>query len=303
MDRAYGNTMGEYFAKGHTPMRVHSAALENHVAVTHMRCDGPGTGLTDPVPPQPALLLAVQFRPLLQHHLWVDGKDMKVKPYPAGALTMMDLESSPMANLASSFDCVQMYFPRSALHEISEAEGVARFGDIPMLNGGEDAILAHLGQIAACSVNPVGPATPLFLETMALAVHRHLLKAYFGRSVSKVNATGGLAAWQERRVKEYIDANLTSGIGLFELAKVADLSPSQFGRAFKTTVKMTPHQWIIGRRIARARSLIAQPHLSLAEIARLCGFSDQSHLAREFKKTEGVTASAWRKMFAISNVG
>lgn len=85
-----------------------------------------------------------------------------------------------------------------------------------------------------------------------------------------------------------------------ELAQHAQLSPSQFGRAFKTSVGMTPHQWIISRRVARARALIAQPHLSLAEVANLCGFADQSHLAREFRKTEGMTASTWRKMFAAS---
>lgn len=299
MDRAYGVTMGEYFTEQHTALQVRSAALDQHIAVTHMRRDGPGTGFTDPVPPQPALLLAVQFKPLLKHSLWVDGKDMRVQPYYAGALTMMDLEASPMANLASSYDCVQMYFARSALDQLSEAEGVARFGEIPIINGGEDGILAHLGQIAALSVAQVGPATPLFLETMALSIHRHLLKNYFGRPPAQP-ARGGLAKWQERRVKEYIEAHLEAGIGLLELAQHAQLSPSQFGRAFKTSVGMTPHQWIISRRVARARALISQPHLSLAEVARLCGFADQSHLAREFRKIEGMTASAWRNSFATN---
>lgn len=300
MERAYGETMGEYFAEQPAALQVRSAALDQHIAVTHLRYDGPGTGLTDPIPPQPALLLAVQLKPLLRHNLWVDGKDMRVQPYPAGALTMMDLAASPMANLASNYECVQIYFARNALDALSEAEGVARFGEIPIINGGEDRILAHLAQIAAHSVNPVGAATPLLLETMALSIHRHLLKTYFGRTPAPATARGGLARWQERRVKEYIETHLEKGIGLLELAQHAQLSPSQFGRAFKINVGMTPHQWIISRRVARARALIAQPHLSLAEVANLCGFADQSHLAREFRKTEGMTASVWRKMFAAS---
>ncbi|MYN39794.1 helix-turn-helix domain-containing protein [Duganella sp. FT109W] len=300
MERAYGETMGDYFAEQQAALQIRSAALDHHVAVTHMRYDGAGTGFTDPVPPQPALLMAVQLKPLLKHNLWVDGKDMRVKPYPAGALTMMDLQASPMANLASSYNCVQLYFARGALDALSEAEGVARFGEIPLINGGEDTILAHLAQMAVFAVSHVGPATPLFLETMALSVHRHLLKQYFGRAPASTAVRGGLAGWQERRVKEYIEAHLHAGIGLLALAEQAQLSPSQFGRAFKASVGITPHQWIISRRLARARALIAQPHLSLAEVARLCGFADPSHLAREFRKSEGVSASAWRKAFAIN---
>ena len=300
MGRAYGETMGEYFAEPPVALQVRSAALDQNIAVTHMRYDGPGTGLTDPVPAQPALLLAVQLKPLLKHNLWVDGKDMLVQPYPAGALTMLDLEASPMANLASSYECVQLYFARSALDQISEAEDVAEFGEIPTINGGEDHILAHMGQLAACAVSPVGPATPLFLETMALAIHRHLLKAYFGRHPAPATMRGGLAGWQERRVKEYIEARLAAGIGLLELAQQVGLSPSHFARAFKVSVRMTPHQWIISRRIARARTLMVQHHFSLAQVAAFCGFADQSHLAREFRKSEGMTATAWRKRFALA---
>ena len=214
MDRPYGDKMAEYFSEEESRLQVRSAALESHIAVTHMQHEGLGTGFTDPVPSQPALLLAVQFRPLLKHHLWVDGKDMRVQPYPAGALTMIDLESSPTANLASSFDCVQMYIARSVLDEISEAEDVARFGEIQLINGGEDAVLAHLGLIVARSIDPTGPATPLFLETMALSVHRHLVKKYFGRTEPRT-VPGGLAGWQERRVKGSIGAG-TAGTVITE---------------------------------------------------------------------------------------
>lgn len=298
MTRAYGDTMGHYFAEQNSPLQLRSAALDNHIAVTHMRHDGGGTGFTDPVPPQPALLLAVQLKPLLQHQLWLDGKDQQVQPYASGALTMLDLAASPVANLASSYECVQLYFARSALDALSEAEGTAKLGDIPTISGGDDPVLAHLGQIAAQAVSLAGPATPLFLEAMALTVHRHVLANYFGRPPVTSNVRGGLAGWQQRRVQEYIEANLAAPLGLLELATLVRLSPSQFGRAFKSSTGRTPHQWIMQRRLARAQALMAQPQLSLAEVARLCGFADHSHLAREFRKSMGVPASVWRKEFA-----
>lgn len=276
---------------------MRSAALANHIAVTHMRYDGPGSGLTEPVPPQPALLLAVQLKPLLKHELWLDGRALKVQPYAAGALTMLDLHCSPMANLASSYDCVQMYFARSALDELSDAEGMPRFGEFPLLNGADDPVLAHLAQIAAKAVSPVGPATPLFLESMALSVHRHLHRHYLGRSLHTPRRSG-LAGWQERRSKDYIEAHLHGSIGLLELARHCQLSPSQFGRAFKQSVGMPPHQWIMSRRLARARILLVQQQIPLTHIARLSGFADASHLAREFRKSEGLTATQWRKLYA-----
>lgn len=300
MGRAYGDTMGEYFDRGRAQLELRSAALPSHVAVTHMRCEGQGTGMTEAIPAEAALLLAVQLRPLVKHDLWLDGRAVRVAPYAPGALTMMDLRNRPVANLASSYECVQMYFPRAALDAVSDAEGVARFGDIPTLNGAEDPVLAHLAEIARASVNPAGPATSLFMEALMLSVHRHLRGRYAGLAEASSRARGGLAGWQEARVKEYIEENLGQDIGLLELAALCQLSPSQFGRAFKAGTGITPHRWLVERRVARARRLMASGEGTLADIAQACGFADQSHLAREFRRLEGCSPSEWRRLHAAS---
>jgi AraC-like DNA-binding protein len=299
MGRAYGETISNYFDAGRTSLVMQSAALPNHTAVTYLRCDGPGTGMTEPIPPEPALLLAVQLKPLVKHDLWLDGRHVPVSPYATGALTMLALESRPVANLASSYECVQMFFPRSALDTVSDAEGMQRFGSFPTLNGAEDPVLAHLARIAHMAVSPAGPATSLFLESMLLSVHRHLRSRYAGQREPYTRARGGLARWQETRVKEYIDAHLGSSISLLDLSNQCQLSPSQFGRAFKASVGMTPHRWLIERRLDQARSLLVCSDKTLAEIAHHCGFSDQSHLAREFRRTEGLGLTAWRRLHAV----
>jgi AraC-like DNA-binding protein len=296
MSGAYGETMGEYFSGQRTPLVVRSAALPNHVAITHLRCDGPGTGITEPIPAEPALLLAMQLRPLLNHALWLDGRGVKVAPYPVGALTMLDLRTRPVANLASNYECMQMYFPRAALDELADAEGMRRLGELPTLNGAEDPVLAHLSRIACMAVDPAGPATSLFLESMLLSVHRHLGGHYAGLAAPRSQARGGLAAWQETRVKEYIDAYLDTNISLLDLARLCQLSPSQFGRAFKASTGMTPHRWLVERRLDRARHLMRAPGMTLADIAQLCGFADQSHLARAFRQAEGIGPAAWRRL-------
>jgi AraC family transcriptional regulator len=295
MGKAYGSTMGEYFNLRSAPLVVRSAALDNRIAVTHLRCDGPGTGMTDAIPAESALLLAVQLRPLVRHQLWLDGRAVDVAPYAPGALTMLDLRTRPAANLASDYECVQLYLPRTALDALSDADDAARLGELPTLNGAEDPVLAHLAQIARMAVDPNGPATPLFLESMLLAVHRHLRATYEGRPETVPLTRGGLAPWQEARVKEYIEAHLQAGPGLLELAALCKLSVSHFGRAFKTSTGMTPHRWLVARRLARARDLMLRTGATLADIAQCCGFADQSHLAREFRRLEGVSLGAWRR--------
>jgi AraC family transcriptional regulator len=105
---------------------------------------------------------------------------------------------------------------------------------------------------------------------------------------------GGLATWQERLAKDVIETCLVGGIGLAELAKLCGLRTSQFAHAFKRSTGVAPYQWLLRRRIARAEDLLLAGRNSLADIALLCGFADQSHLTRAFSRLVGATPRAWR---------
>jgi AraC family transcriptional regulator len=104
-----------------------------------------------------------------------------------------------------------------------------------------------------------------------------------------------LAPWQVRRVNEHIEANLDTSLPLRELASVARLSTSYFARAFKGASGQTPHAYILTRRIARARQEMLKGAQPLAQIAIACGFADQAHLARVFRRSAGLTPTAWRR--------
>lgn len=106
---------------------------------------------------------------------------------------------------------------------------------------------------------------------------------------------GRLASWQERRVVEYIDANLASSILADDLASVVGLSSGHFTRAFKATTGETPHVFIVRQRIRRAQLLMLETKESLAQIACACGLADQAHLARLFRSVVGITPTAWRR--------
>jgi AraC family transcriptional regulator len=105
-----------------------------------------------------------------------------------------------------------------------------------------------------------------------------------------------LAPWQVRRVTDHIEANLETSLPLRELASIARLSPSYFSRAFKGAAGQTPHAFILTRRIARARQEMLKGAQPLAQIAIACGFADQAHLARVFRRSAGLTPAAWRRL-------
>jgi AraC-like DNA-binding protein len=297
MGKAYGNTIGEYFGATRSPLVVHSMALDDHIAATYLRSDGAGTGMTDPIPPEPALLVAVQLRPLLQHELWIDGHRWPAPAYAPGAVTILDLRSRPVANLVSDYECVQLYFPRSALDRIADNEQCARLGDMPVLTEIDDPILAGIGRLAAMAVTAPRPVSSLMLESILLAAHRHILQHHAGNVSDDLaaNKTGLLSQLQQQQVMEYIEAHLETSISLQSLATLCGLSVSYFSRAFKASLGSSPHRWLTQRRLARARLMLADGQLPLAAIAAACGFHDQSHLSRTLRRAEGLPPAAWQR--------
>lgn len=105
---------------------------------------------------------------------------------------------------------------------------------------------------------------------------------------------GGLPPRALRRVREYIEAHLASNISIQMLAGIAGVSMYHFARAFKQSEGITPHGYLVRCRVQRAQQLLADTELSLAQIARASGFSDQSHCARRFQEQLGVTPSGYR---------
>ena len=87
----------------------------------------------------------------------------------------------------------------------------------------------------------------------------------------------------------YLDRDLT----LTELAAIAQLSPNYFTRSFKQSTGFTPHQYVIRQRVEKAKQLLVEGQLAIADIALEVGFAHQSHLNRHFKRWVGVTPKAF----------
>src|SRR4030095_9809945 len=100
-------------------------------------------------------------------------------------------------------------------------------------------------------------------------------------------ARGGPAPWQVLGVKTHVEANLDATVRACDLAAIAQLSPGHFSRAFKGSLGVAPTTYIAGRRVARAQALMLTTNEPLCQIALACGFYDQSHLTRVFRRCAG----------------
>jgi AraC family transcriptional regulator len=105
----------------------------------------------------------------------------------------------------------------------------------------------------------------------------------------------GLLAWQIRRIREFIDANLSSRITVPQLAAQVHLSEGHFSRAFRQAVGDSPHAYIINCRVQAAAAFMMQSDATLSEIAIDCGFTDQAHLSKHFRDRVGQTPAAWKR--------
>jgi AraC family transcriptional regulator len=113
--------------------------------------------------------------------------------------------------------------------------------------------------------------------------------------IVREQTSGGLVPWQVRRLNVYIEARLDQPILLQELSAISKLSTAYFSRAFKRTFRETPHAHIVRCRLKRAESLMLTSDLSLSDIALRCGFTDQAHLCKLFRRRYAQTPAAWRR--------
>jgi AraC family transcriptional regulator len=106
---------------------------------------------------------------------------------------------------------------------------------------------------------------------------------------------GGLCPWQIRKVANHIEANLDRTIQNGDLASLVKLTPCYFGRAFRNSFGVPPHDYVIRRRVERAQGLMLSTSAPLSQIALDCGLSDQAHLSRLFRRIVGESPRTWRR--------
>lgn len=132
-------------------------------------------------------------------------------------------------------------------------------------------------------------------QVKQLAVY--LLRAHINvqRSEEIELSRAGMVDRRLRRAIEFMHDNCGRELALAEIAAAAYLSEFHFARLFKKITSTTPHSFLAGLRIERARRLLAESDLSIVEVGAEVGYSSQSHFTKVFREATGLTPQAFRR--------
>ena len=155
-----------------------------------------------------------------------------------------------------------------------------------------DEPLQSLARLIAASEEAM-PGFVLFGDSLVMAMIARLCLLHTGQR--SPDRRLGLTRRQLAQVTEFMHDNIDQPIRLSQLAALAGLSSSQFGRAFKVSTGATPHQWFLDARIECAKAMLGDRNRNLVDIALDTGFSEQSHFSRAFRAATGSTPNAWRR--------
>ena len=273
----------------------------NSLAATRCRRDVPFDAMTNLLPREDAYMIVIQIRGKNARELWLDGRPIKTEPLHAGGVVFHDLRQSPQFFFHDPLDSVNYFLRRKTLDTIAEDAGAPRISDLQFIPGVGvmDHVVAELTRLLLPVFDTPHRVSLLFADYVSLALGSHVAQAYGGMKSVVALRQGGLAAWQERRAKELISANLEGNLSTGDLARECSLSAGHFARAFRRSTGLSPHQWLVWCRVEKAQGLLRDGGLSLAEIARACGFADQSHFTRAYTRLRGISPGAWRRQREI----
>ncbi len=240
-------------------------------------------------------MVVLQLKPIPFIEQFFGKKKVSSGSYPIGGVSAIDLTEEPAVLLPNPFDALVLYVTQAALDEVAYAHRAPRVRQLVWPQGAFDSVVHHLGQPLLSSLERPLHASKIFLDHVLQALNTHLVCSYGGVRTSTPPFRGGLSSLQMRRATEMLEAHLDGNVGLQQVAEACELSVSHFARAFKQSFRTPPYRWLIERRVDRARDLMTNTRLPLADIAARCGFADQSALNRSFKRIHGVTPGMWRR--------
>lgn len=255
------------------------------------------TGLDVEVPPLQDYMIVAYRRGNTTMQREMDGRWNRQGLGP-GDVSLMTRASRSHWVWPHHLDVVHVYLSRVQLAATGREMYERDIEDVELddvLRAGDSDLFRTTMQIAAEATGG-GPGSRLLIDALTSELAVHILRRHAQMRFRKEVAAGALSAGQLARVQAVVADELAGDLSVQRLADAAELTRFQFTRAFKAKTGSTPHAFVTAQRIKRAQSLLTRGHLSLAEIALQCGFTDQSHFTRVFRRALGLTPGRYRSL-------
>jgi AraC family transcriptional regulator len=151
-----------------------------------------------------------------------------------------------------------------------------------------DPQIEHIARALDAERRDGHPSGPLYAESLGLALALRVLEPY----PVPPQAQAGFSASQLRRVMDFVEEHLDRDLSLARLAGVAGVSASHLKTLFRRSTGLPVHEYVVQRRVERARALLLEGELPASQVALEAGFAHQSHMARWMRRLLGVTPTA-----------
>lgn len=189
-----------------------------------------------------------------------------------------------------------MFFQTSFVSGVAAENGFSPDVEFVEVYQAKDLLVQSIGISLLDNAAANEPLGRLYTDSLIQSLTLHLLSRYTTASKKPATVNGGLPGFKLRRVIDYIDANLDDDITLADLAAAADLSQFHFSRAFRKSTGKTPQQYVMHRRVERAKELLQHGDIPLVEVSLRSGFKNQSHFTTLFRKYTNLTPKLWREL-------
>jgi AraC family transcriptional regulator len=240
--------------------------------------------------------LVLNARPPEQLDLRFEGVKRHL-PHPAGSITLVPAGTEALVRSSGHKDELHVFLNEGLVTRVAEEEfglDSARL-TVPPIDGLDlPQFRAILGAVEI-ELTTGCAGGPLMAESLANLLAVQLIRHIQSPRQPVRGSDGKLPRTRLRAVVDYIEEHLEAGMTLEQMAEVARVSPFHFARQFKAATGLPPYQYVISRRVDRAKQLMNEGiDLSLAEVAAHVGFSDQSQFSHHLKRVLGVTPGQFR---------
>lgn len=193
-----------------------------------------------------------------------------------------------------SVEVLLLAFEPDLINKIATDSFSAQRTELALRRGQEDALIREIMLALKAELMTGYLAGSLYSESLVATLISHLIRHY---SVSKDSISKSPNPLSDHKIKlviDYVHEHLDQTLKLAELAALAGVSQYYFLRLFKQHIGLTPYQYVVRQRVERAKHLLKQKTMPIADIALHCGFANQSHLTKLFRQVMGVTPKQYQ---------
>jgi AraC family transcriptional regulator len=263
----------------------------------HPLCEIHRTNLAQHIDPH--IKIAIPFEGAAFEAIWQTrtGK-RKQQQVRSGHVCILPANLPHEVRLERKYESIVIDFKSEFVDRIAD-ELVGKNIEIVEQWAARDPLIKQLGIDLRREFHHQSPRS-LYFESAIQVLANHLVRNYSSNPVAIEDLVAKLTPKQLQQAIGHIHDRLTEDIRLSELADLVKMSQYRFARAFKQSIGMPPHQYLLSQRIDRAKQLLADKQLSISDISYQLGFASQSHFTATFRRFTTVTPNVYRKEIGAS---